>query len=152
MTWDICSKAGEDCPFHDRYLRLSTRHRNLKPIRFEFMRDPKQKGSIQEIIDRKYGNCELRWEGNLTFTPDDLDSNVKNEPMRGKGHVNHCPYDGTRKHHCVMLWCLASACHDYPCAPRVVTRWAYDGPSWCHVMCAVLTQSMMRWRYLASTM
>jgi hypothetical protein len=101
MTWDICSKAGEDCPFHDRYLRLSTRRRNLKPIRFEFVTDPKQKGSIQEIIDRKYGNCELPCEGNLTFTPSDLDSNVKNEPMRGKGHVNHCPYDGTRKRHCV---------------------------------------------------
>ena len=30
MTWENCSKKGEDCPFHDRYLRLSTHYRNLK--------------------------------------------------------------------------------------------------------------------------
>ena len=62
MTWDICSKKGEDCPFHDRYVRLSTRRRNFKPIRFEFMTDPQEKRTIQEIIDRKYGNCELPCE------------------------------------------------------------------------------------------
>jgi hypothetical protein len=101
MTWDICSKAGEDCPFHDRYVRLSTRRRNFKPIRFEFMTDPQEKGTIQEIIDRKYGNRELPCEGNLTFTPEDLDSMAQDEPLRGKGHVNRCPYDGTRKRHCV---------------------------------------------------
>ena len=101
MTWDICSKAGEDCPFHDRYVRLSTRHRNFKPIRFEFMTDPHEKGTIQDIFDRKYGNCELPCEGNPTYTPNDLDSTAEDEPMRVKGHVNRCPYDGTRKRHCV---------------------------------------------------
>jgi hypothetical protein len=65
------------------------------------MTDPQEKGTIQEIIDRKYGNRELPCEGNLTFTPDDLDSTAQDETMRVKGHVNLCPYDGTRKRHCV---------------------------------------------------
>ena len=50
MTWDICSKAGEDCPFHDRYVKISTRRRNLKPIRFEFMTDPQQKVTIKRLL------------------------------------------------------------------------------------------------------
>jgi hypothetical protein len=65
------------------------------------MTDPKQKGTIQEIIDQKYGACEVPCVGNLTFTPDDLDSNVKDEPMVGQGHAIHSPYDGMRKRQCV---------------------------------------------------
>jgi hypothetical protein len=30
MTWEKCSKKGEDCPFHDYYVRLSTHVRNSK--------------------------------------------------------------------------------------------------------------------------
>jgi hypothetical protein len=99
MTWGNCWKKGEDCPFNDRFLRLSTRRHNLKPIRFEFMTDPKQKGTIQEIIDQKYGSCEGPCLGSLTFSPYDLDSKAEDEPMVGQGYFNHCPYDGTRKCH-----------------------------------------------------
>jgi Ubiquitin carboxyl-terminal hydrolase len=115
-TWENCSKKGEDCPFHDRYVRLSTRGSNLKPKRFEFVTDPKQKGTIQEIIDRKYGACEVPCVGNLTFTPDDLDSNVKDEPMVGQGHAIRCPYDGMRKPHCVA---------NYQSCPWVMVFGAY---------------------------
>ena len=59
MTWENCSKKGEDCPFHNRYIRLSTRGRNLKTMYLHFLTDPKQKGTIQEIIDQKYGTYEL---------------------------------------------------------------------------------------------
>ena len=52
MNWENCSKKGEDCPFHDCYIRLSTSHCNFKAVCFQFMTDPKQKGSIQEIIDQ----------------------------------------------------------------------------------------------------
>jgi hypothetical protein len=82
MTWENCSKKGEDCPFHDCYLRLSTRRCNLKPIRFQFMTDPKEKGTIQEIIDHKYGSCEGACLGSLTFSPYDLDSKAEDEPIR----------------------------------------------------------------------
>jgi hypothetical protein len=51
MTWENCSKKGEDCPFHDSYVRLSTRGRNSKTKRLYFVTDPKQNGTIQVIID-----------------------------------------------------------------------------------------------------
>jgi hypothetical protein len=54
MTWENCSKKGEDCPFHDCYNRLSTCGRNLKTKRLYFVTDPKQNGTIQEIVDQKY--------------------------------------------------------------------------------------------------
>ena len=41
MTWENCSEKGEDCPFHDRYVRLSTCGRNLKTKRLYFVTDPK---------------------------------------------------------------------------------------------------------------
>ena len=46
-TWENCSKKGEECPFHDRYIRLSTRRGNSKGKRFHFFSNPKQKGTIQ---------------------------------------------------------------------------------------------------------
>jgi hypothetical protein len=67
MAWENCSKKGEDCPFHDHYIRLSTHrlstHRlsthghNLRTI--HFLTDPKQKGTIQEIIDQEYGTFDM---------------------------------------------------------------------------------------------
>jgi hypothetical protein len=101
MTWENCSKKGEDCPFHDRYIKLSTRDRNFKAVRFQFTTDPIQKGPIQEIIDQKYGTCEVPCTGNLTFSPYDLDSEAEDEPKVVKANLKHCPYDGTRKRHCV---------------------------------------------------
>ncbi len=68
------------------------------------MTDPKQKGSIQDIIDRKYGSCEGLCLGSLTFSPYDLDSEAEDEPTVGQGHFNHCPYDGMRKRHCVATF------------------------------------------------
>ena len=65
MTWENCSKKGEECPFHQRYIRLSTCRRDVKAIRFQFMTDPKGKGTIQEIIDQKYGTCEVPCVGNI---------------------------------------------------------------------------------------
>jgi hypothetical protein len=101
MTWENCSKKGENCPLHDRYIRLSTRDRNFKAVRFQFTTDPIQKGTIQEIIDLKYGTCEVPCKGNLTFSPYDLDSKAEDEPKVVKANLNPCPYDGTRKCHCV---------------------------------------------------
>ena len=63
------------------------------------MADPKQKGTIQEIIDQKYGSCEVPCVGNLTFSPYVLDSKAEDEPKVVKANLNHCPYDGTRKCH-----------------------------------------------------
>ena len=59
MTWENCSKKGEDCPFHDSYVRLSTRGCNLKTKCLYFVTDPKQNGTIQEIVDQKYGTFEI---------------------------------------------------------------------------------------------
>ena len=53
MTWENCSKKGEDCPVHDRYIRISTCGCNLKTIYLHVLTDPNQKGNIQEIIDQK---------------------------------------------------------------------------------------------------
>ena len=30
LTWDNCSKKGEECPFHDCYIRLSTRRSQIQ--------------------------------------------------------------------------------------------------------------------------
>ena len=78
--------------------------RNFKPICFEFMTDPKQKETIQEIIDQKYGTCVVPYMGNLTFSPYDLDFEAEDEPMVGQRYFNHCPYDGMRKCHCVATF------------------------------------------------
>ena len=53
MTWENCFKKGEICPFHDCYIRISVCCHNLKMICLHFMTDPKQKGTIQAIIDQK---------------------------------------------------------------------------------------------------
>jgi hypothetical protein len=41
------------------------------------MTDPIQKETIQEIIDQKYGACEVPCKGNLTLSPYDLDSKAE---------------------------------------------------------------------------
>ena len=113
MTWENCSKKGEECPFHQRYIRLSTRRRDVKAIRFQFMTDPKGKGTIQEIIDQKYGTCEEPCVGNLIYSliadsepnnNEDLKPEAEDEPTVGQVDTSHCPYDGTRKRHCVAAF------------------------------------------------
>ena len=58
MAWENCSKKGEDCPFHDRYIRFSTCYWNFKAVRFQFI-DPSRQGTIQEIIGQKHKICEV---------------------------------------------------------------------------------------------
>ena len=65
------------------------------------MTDPIQKGTIQEIIDQKYGTCEVPCRGNLTFSPYDLDFEAEDDSKVVEVNWNPCPYDGTRKRHCV---------------------------------------------------
>jgi hypothetical protein len=101
MTWENCSKKGEDCPLHDCYIKLSTCHRNFKALRFQFITNPIQKGTIHEIIDQKYGTCEIPCRGDITLSPYNLDSEAKDEPKVVKVNLKYCPYDGMRKHHCV---------------------------------------------------
>ena len=59
MTWENCSKKGEDYPFNYCYIRLSTRGRNSEMVHLYFITDPKQKGTIQEIIDQKFGTSQV---------------------------------------------------------------------------------------------
>jgi hypothetical protein len=51
MTWENCSKTGQECPFHNSYVSKSTCGRNSKTKRHFLVTSPKQKGTIQEIID-----------------------------------------------------------------------------------------------------
>jgi hypothetical protein len=103
-TWENCSKKGEECPFHDRYIRLSTCHSNSKGKHFQFLTNPNQKGTIQEIIDEKYGCCEVPCIGDVNFSPVELDYEAEDEPIVVKGSSDPCLYDGTRKHHCVATF------------------------------------------------
>ena len=108
MTWENCLKKGEDCPFHDCYVRLSTRCRNLKTKRHYYVTDPKQNATIQEIIDQKYGTSQKPCRRNLYGwrdkpKPDNEDSEPKvvDKHMVSQGDTSICPYDGTRKSYCV---------------------------------------------------
>jgi len=109
MTWEKISKKGEDCPFHDRYVRLSTRGHNLKTKRLYFVTDPKQNGTIQEIIDQKYGTfqkpCRRHTYGWIADSKLDKDDSEPNEHTVSQGEtINHCPYDGIRKSYCVATF------------------------------------------------
>jgi hypothetical protein len=103
MTWENCTQKREDCPFHDRNIKLSTRHCNFKAVHFQFMTDPMQKGTIQDIIDQKYGTHEVPCLGH-TIYEDQSEAEVEDKPMMGQGYTNHCPYDGMRKSHCVATF------------------------------------------------
>ena len=85
MTWENCSRKGEDCPFHDRYIKLSTRHRNFKALRFQFMTDPIQKGTIKDIIDQIYGAHEVPCVGH-TIYKDQSEAEIEDKPLIGQGY------------------------------------------------------------------
>jgi hypothetical protein len=112
MTWENCSKKGEDCPFHDRYVRLSTRGCNLKTKCLYFVTDPKQNGTIQEIVDQKYGTFEIPcrrhtygWIADTKQDKDDSEPEVVDEHMVSQGvAIRCCPYDGMRKSYCVATF------------------------------------------------
>ena len=112
MTWENCSKKGEDCPFHDRYVRLSTRGRNLKTKRLYFVTDPKQNGTIQEMIDRKYGTFQkpcmrhtYGWIADSKPDKDDSEPEVVDKHTVSQGEtIYHCPYDGIRTSYCVATF------------------------------------------------
>jgi hypothetical protein len=70
------------------------------------MTDPKQKDTIKEIIDHKYGTCEVLWVGDKIYNrkidsgqdnKDDSEAKFEDKPTVGQGDTNHCPYDGTSK-------------------------------------------------------
>ena len=111
MTWENCSKKGEDCPFHDRYVRLSTRGRNLKTKRLYFVTDPIQNETIQEIIDRKYGTSQTSCMRHTVSMidkskpdKDDSEPEVVDKHMVSQGDTSRCPYDGIRKSYCVATF------------------------------------------------
>jgi|JI7StandDraft_1071085.scaffolds.fasta_scaffold24579_3 hypothetical protein len=112
MTLENCSKKGEDYPFYDSCFRLSTRGRNLKTKRLYFVTDPKQNGTIQEIVDQKYGTFEIlcrrhtySWIADTKPDKDDSEPEVVDEhTINQGGTIRCCPYDGMRKSYCVATF------------------------------------------------
>jgi hypothetical protein len=82
MTWENCSKKGEDCPFHDCYVRLSTRPSNFRTKRLYFVTNPTQNNTIQEIIDERYGTSQKSCRRHIFDWTDTSNETIMNQnPM-----------------------------------------------------------------------
>ena len=111
MTWENCSKKGEGCPFHDNYVRLSTRHSNLRKKCLYFVTDPTQNKTIQEIIDERYGTSQKScrrhiydWVDKSKGDKKESEPEVNDKHTAGQGDTSRCPYDGIRKSYCVATF------------------------------------------------